>query len=175
MRAQFIWPLALAAGVGGVAIAAQAALVLPFTPVPVSLQGLAVLLTGGLFGASVGAGAMVIYLALGAFGLPVFASGSSGLNHLFGPTGGYLLAFPVAAFVTGRVAERGRLARCLLGAALGMALLHLVGLTWLAIVTGRPVASSLAGLGPVALSDLAKVLVATLVLWKFAGTLRPRA
>lgn len=175
MRAQFVWPLALAAGVAGVAVAARAALPLPFSPVPVSLQGLAVLLTGGLFGAGLGAGAMVVYLALGALGVPVFAGGGSGLAHLFGPTGGYLLAFPLAAFVTGRVAERGKLVRCLSGAALGMALLHLVGLTWLAIATGRPLSSAVAGLGPVAWSDLAKVLMATLVLWQFAGTLRPRA
>lgn len=175
MRAQFIWPLALAAGVGGVAIAAQAALVLPFTPVPVSLQGLAVLLTGGLFGASVGAGAMVIYLALGALGAPVFAGGTSGLSHLFGPTGGYLFAFPLAAFATGRLAERGRPGRCLVAATTGMLLLHLVGMSWLLLARGGGLILLIGGLAPVVWNDLAKVLVATLVLWQFAGTLRPRA
>jgi len=158
-----------------VAVAARTALPLPFTTIPVSLQGLAVLLAGGLFGAGLGAGAMLVYLALGALGAPVFAGGGSGLSHLLGPTGGYLFAFPFAAFVTGRIAERGKLIRCLSGAALGMALLHLVGLSWLTMATGRPLASVVAGLGPVAWSDLVKVLIATLVLWQFAGTLRPRA
>lgn len=175
MKAQFAWPLSVAAGVTGVAVAARAALPLPFTTVPVSLQGLAVLLTGGLFGASVGAGAMMVYLTLGAFGVPVFAGGGSGLGHLFGPTGGYLFAFPLAAFATGRLAERGKPARCLVAAAAGMGLLHLVGLTWLALATGRSLSAALTGLAPVAWSDLAKVLVATLVLWPAAGVLRPRA
>ena len=175
MTARLTWPLALAAGVLAVAAAARAALPLPFTTVPVSMQGLAVLLTGGLFGAGVGAGAMLAYLALGAFGAPVFAGGGSGLSHLFGPTGGYLFAFPLAAFTVGRLAERGKPVRCLAGAAAGMALLHLVGLSWLAVASGRSLSAAVTGLAPVAWSDLAKVLVATLVLWRSAGVLRPRA
>jgi biotin transport system substrate-specific component len=175
VKAQFVWPLSLAAGVAGVALAARAALALPFTAVPVSLQGLAVLLAGGLFGASVGAGAMLLYLTLGAFGVPVFAGGGSGLGHLFGPTGGYLFAFPLAAFATGHLAERGKPARCFVAAAAGMALLHLVGLAWLTLATGRSLSAALTGLAPVGWSDLAKVFVATLVLWPAAGLLRPRA
>jgi len=175
VRAQFVWPLALAAGVAGVAGAARVAVALPFTDVPVSLQGLAVLLAGGLFGAGLGAGAMLAYLALGALGVPVFAGGGSGLGHLFGLTGGYLLAFPLAAFATGRIAGRGEPARCLVAAATGMAILHLVGITWLTLATGRSLSRTLTGLAPVAWSDLAKVLVAGLILWPSAGLLRPRA
>jgi biotin transport system substrate-specific component len=175
VRAQFVWPLALVAGAGVVALAARAAVPLPFTAVPVSLQGLAVLLTGGLLGAGAGAGAMLLYLALGALWAPVFAGGTSGLSHLFGPTGGYLVAFPLAAFATGRLAERGRPGRCLVAATAGMLLLHLVGLTWLLLAHGGGLVMLVGGLAPVAWSDLAKVLIATLVLWPAAGALRPRA
>ena len=74
---------------------------LPFTPVPITLQTLMALLGGAVLGAYLGALSMIIYLLLGVIGLPVFAGGSSGIGHLFGPTGGYLLSYPVAAFVVG--------------------------------------------------------------------------
>ena len=87
----------MAVGALVVALAAQVAVPVPFSPVPMTLQPLAVLAVGGLLGASEGLLALVTYLALGALGLPVFAGGSGGAIHLVGPTGGYLLAFPVAA------------------------------------------------------------------------------
>ncbi|MCH8255792.1 MAG: biotin transporter BioY, partial [Gemmatimonadetes bacterium] len=78
-----------------VALGAQMALPLPGTPVPVTLQVPAVLLVGGLLGPRMGAASLVLYLALGAAGLPVFAPmGAPGVARLFGPTGGYLLAYP---------------------------------------------------------------------------------
>ena len=80
-----------------VAVAAQVVVPVPFTPVPMTLQPLAVLVVGALLGAAAGASALVLYIALGALGFPVFAAGGSGVLHLIGPTGGYLLAFPVAA------------------------------------------------------------------------------
>lgn len=76
---------------------------LPFTPVPITLQTLMVLLSGAMLGSSYGALAMIIYLLLGAIGLPVFSGGSSGLGALLGPTGGYLLSYPIAAFVIGQM------------------------------------------------------------------------
>jgi biotin transport system substrate-specific component len=174
VQPRFHWPLALLAGATAVALAARVAVPLPFSSVPVSLQGLAVLLAGGLFGAAAGAGAMVLYLVLGALGLPVFAEGTSGLSHLFGPTGGYLFAFPLAAFATGRLAERGNPVRSLGAGAAGMLVLHLLGLTWLAVATGRSLSATVTGLAPVVWSDLAKVLLAGVILWSAAGTLRPR-
>src|SRR3954463_9008033 len=92
-------PVAVGALLG--AAAAQVVVPLPFTPVPMTLQPLAVLVVGGLLGAAAGVSALILYLAVGALGLPVFAAGGSGVLHLVGPTGGYLLAFPVAAAVTG--------------------------------------------------------------------------
>ena len=79
---------------------------LPFTPVPITLQTLMVLLSGAMLGAYFGALSMIIYLILGAIGLPVFAGGSSGIGALFGPSGGYLFSYPVAAFVIGFMLQK---------------------------------------------------------------------
>ena len=82
---------------------------LPFTPVPITLQTLMVLLSGAMLGSYYGAVAMIIYLALGAIGLPVFAGGSSGVGSLLGPTGGYLFSYPLAAFVIGKMIEKKKI------------------------------------------------------------------
>src|SRR2546422_5965376 len=87
------------------ALAAQ--IVIPIGPVPITAQTFAVLLTGALLGSRLGAMAMIAYLIEGASGLPFFAGGTGGLAHLLGPTGGYLIAFPAAAFITGAFAEHG--------------------------------------------------------------------
>src|SRR3989338_5867789 len=86
---------------------------LPFTPVPITLQTLMVLLSGAMLGSYYGALSMIIYLILGALGLPVFAGGSSGVGALLGPTGGYLFSYPVAAFFIGKMLEKRKLSRFL--------------------------------------------------------------
>jgi biotin transport system substrate-specific component len=98
--------LAIAAGALVVAVAAQVTVPVPLSPVPMTLQPLAVLAVGGVLGARAGAAVLVLYLMMGLIGLPVFAAGSAGIGRLLGPTGGYLLAFPVAAALTGLVAGR---------------------------------------------------------------------
>src|SRR6185436_1753456 len=87
------------------ALAAQ--IVIPIGPVPITGQTFAVLLTGALLGSRLGALAMIAYLIEGAAGLPFFSAGHFGLLHLMGPTGGYLIAFPAAAYITGAFAEHG--------------------------------------------------------------------
>ncbi|HET9725553.1 MAG TPA: biotin transporter BioY, partial [Gemmatimonadales bacterium] len=131
----------VALGTLAVAAAAQVAVPVPLSPVPMTLQPLAVLAVGGLLGSAGGVAALAAYLALGASGLPVFAGGSAGAVHLLGPTGGYLLAFPVAAGVTGALASRGGVLRTLLACALGMVLIHLGGVAQLAILGGNPSAA----------------------------------
>jgi biotin transport system substrate-specific component len=168
----FSWPLSVLLGALIVAVSAQVALPLPFSPIPMTLQGFAVIIVGGLFGAASGAGAMVLYLLAGIFGAPVFAMGGAGLARLLGPTGGYLLAFPIAAIVAGRVAERGRPLRCLLGALLAMMVIHIGGWAHLALVTGGARAAML-GLSPFLLQDSLKVVLAALVLWRAHYALRP--
>src|SRR5882762_9124912 len=94
-----------------VAGAAQVSIPLPGTPVPMTLQPMAVLLVGGLLGARLGALSMIVYLAMGAAGLPVFTPSPlllPGIARLFGQTGGYLLAYPVAAYAVGALVSPGR-------------------------------------------------------------------
>jgi biotin transport system substrate-specific component len=93
-----------------VAAAAQLAVPIPVTPVPVSLQDLAVLLVGVVLGPAAGASALVAYVFVGALGAPVFSNGHAGLPWLLGPTGGYLLAYPAAAWVMGMTERMSRVA-----------------------------------------------------------------
>jgi len=148
-----------------VAAAAQVAVPVPFNPVPMTLQPLAVLVVGGLLGASGGVAALVTYLALGVAGLPVFAGGSSGVWHLAGPTGGYLLAFPVAAGVTGALLGRSPgILRVLLACALGMVVIHVGGVAQLALLGGDPGLALRIGFVPFLTGDLLKVGLAAAVI-----------
>jgi biotin transport system substrate-specific component len=90
-----------------VAVCAQVEIRLPFTPVPISGGTLGVLYAGALLGSRRGAAAVALYLLEGASGLPVFSGGAAGFLHFLGPTGGYLLGFPIGAFAVGLLAERG--------------------------------------------------------------------
>src|SRR6478672_1897177 len=123
-----------------VAVAAQVVVPLPFTPVPMTLQPLAVLVVGGLLGAAAGVSALILYIALGALGFPVFAAGGSGVLHLIGPTGGYLLAFPVAAGVAGALVRPApsSVLRVLVACAIGMVIIHVGGVAQLALLGGDP-------------------------------------
>lgn len=121
------------------AVGARMSVPLPGTPVPFTLQPVAVLLAGLLLGPALGAASQFAYLAAGAVGLPVFAAGG-GLAYLAGPTGGYLMAFPVAAALAGWIAGDldacPRLQRTLrIGTAAfaGLALVHLGGASWLSL------------------------------------------
>jgi biotin transport system substrate-specific component len=131
-----------------------------------TLQPLAVLAVGGLLGGAEGLSALVLYLLLGAAGLPVFAAGGSGPVHLAGPTGGYLLAFPLAAAVTGALiapAPRSVL-RVLLACALGMVIIHIGGVAQLALLGGNPGLAFRMGFLPFLTGDLLKVGLAAAVI-----------
>lgn len=119
------------------ALSARIVIPLPFTPVPITGQTFAVLLTGAALGARRGAAAMGLYVLEGLVGLPVFAGGASGLARLLGPTGGYLLGYIAAAYLTGTLAERGwdRTVRWAAAAmAAGNVIVYLFGVPWLALV-----------------------------------------
>jgi biotin transport system substrate-specific component len=173
--------LGVVIGAAVVALAAQVAVPLPFTVVPLTLQPLAVLVVGGLLGAAGGAAALVLYLAAGASGLPVFAGGSAGAIHLIGPTGGYLLAFPVAAAVTGRLTglADGRsggaaVGRVLLATAAGMLVIHVGGLSQLILLSGDPATAFRLGFRPFFANDLVKVGLAALLILGLRPRLRIR-
>jgi biotin transport system substrate-specific component len=167
--------IAIALGALLVALSAQVAVPVPFSPVPMTLQPLAVLVVGGALGAANGAGALVLYLALGALGLPVFAAGGSGVLRLLGPTGGYLLAFPVAAGVTGALAGRSpsSVLRVLLACALGMVIIHLGGVAQLALLGGDPALAFRVGFLPFLTGDLLKIGLAAAVILAAGPRLRP--
>jgi biotin transport system substrate-specific component len=132
-----------------------------------TLQPLAVLAVGGLLGAAGGVSALVLYLLLGALGLPVFAGAGAGAYHLIGPTGGYLLAFPVAAGVTGALVGKPphSVLRVLLACALGMVIIHVGGVSYLALLGGDPALAFRIGFLPFFTGDLLKVgLAAAIVL-----------
>jgi biotin transport system substrate-specific component len=158
------------------AAAAQVSLPLPFTPVPLTLQPMIVLLGAAALGARLGTLSQVLYLAAGLAGMPVFAASPllpQGALRLFGPTGGYLMAYPVAAFVVGRLAERGldrRYLTAVLAMLAGLAILFTSGVSWLAVALdpAHPAfaigAALRAGLYPFVLADVVKVLVAAAAL-----------
>ncbi len=160
------------------AAAAQVSVPLPFTPVPFTLQPMVVLLGGAVLGSRLGLAAQVVYLLAGIAGLPVFAASPvlpQGLLRLLGPTGGYLMSYPLAAFVTGLLAERGfdrRYVTSVLAMAAGLLLVFGCGVLWLAF-SGRPaigmVAALEAGFFPFIPADVFKILVAAAVmpaLWR---------
>ena len=130
------------------AAAAQVSVPLPFTPVPFTLQPMVVLLGGAALGSRLGMCAQVLYLLAGIAGLPVFAASAvlpQGALRLLGPTGGYLMSYPFAAFLTGRLAERGfdrRYLTSVLAMAAGLAVVFTFGVAWLAWFA-RPAAGSL--------------------------------
>ena len=170
----------LLALVGSAVLTLSARLSVPFWPVPMTLQSLAVLLIGAGFGLRLGAATVLLYLLEGAVGLPVFAGTPMhglGLAYMMGPTGGYLVGFLAAAALVGFFAERGadRSVPKLLGA---MTLGHLVlfgfGYAWLAHLLGRDLALT-AGVEPFILGTVVKTLLAGLVvpaIWQLMGKRR---
>ncbi len=153
-----------------VAACAQIAILLPFTPVPLTGQTFAVLLVGAALGSKRGAASLGLYTLEGALGLPFFAAGKSGLT---GPTIGYLIGFIVAAYIIGLLAERGldrSLRTSLLPFLVGTVVIYLFGATWLALSLGMTAQDAFAkGVLPFLLGDAIKLLLAGAALpaaWK---------
>jgi biotin transport system substrate-specific component len=151
------------------AVASHVAIPVPGTPVPFTLQPVVVVLAGLWLGPVWGAASMLLYIAAGLAGLPVFAPTlpTVGIARLLGPTGGYILAYPVAAWVTGRVSERwGSFPGRVLAAAAGIAMLHLGGIAQLLALTGSAARALALGSAPFLAFDVLKAVV--------AGGLSPR-
>jgi biotin transport system substrate-specific component len=152
------------------ALAAQITIPIPGTPVPITLQPMIVVLAGMMLGPSLGAASMGLYLLLGAFGAPVFSPvGVPGIGRFFGPTGGYLIAYPVAAYTAGLVAARlPSLMGRWLAAVLGIAVMFVGGLAQLTIQFGSLERALALGLTPFAALDVIKAFGAAVIA-------RPRA
>jgi biotin transport system substrate-specific component len=148
-----------------VAAASQIAIPLPHTPVPITLQPMLVVLAGLMLGPVAGFASMVLYLAAGAAGLPVFTPiGAPGIARFVGPTGGYLIAYPAAAFLAGFIAARGRgFALRWVAAMIGMAVIYVGGIAQLAIISGSVSRAFVLGITPFAAFDLVKGIVAAAI------------
>ena len=149
------------------AAAAQISFPIPGTAVPFTLQPMVVILTGAVLGSRLGAAAQFSYLMIGIAGLPVFAASPllpQGAARLLGPTGGYLMAYPIAAFVTGLLAERGfsrRLSTSIVSMFAGVAMIYAGGLSWLAAAhTASFSLAVAAGAAPFLVADIFKAIVA---------------
>ena len=136
------WMRSLLLVIGGsflIALFARISIPLPFSPVPIALQGHICLLLGALLGSRKGSLAVLAYIAQGAMGLPVFALGKAGIAVLLGPTGGYLMGYLAATWVTGYLIERS-VSKSLRGAMVAMTLgnlvIYLCGLSQLALFVG---------------------------------------
>ena len=150
-----------------IALAAQIAVPLPGSPVPLTMQPLAVLIVGVVLGSWRGAAAATLYLMEGLGGLPVFAQGHGGIFWLIaGPTAGYLLSYPFAAFVAGWVSERGwgsTVLRSIAGMLAALAVIYAGGWSWLAVLTGTKAAFAL-GIVPFLVADVIKVALGAALL-----------
>src|SRR5258708_30277882 len=152
--------------VGGtllVALCARITIPIPGTPVPLTVQNFGVLLVGLMLGSRRGFAALVLYLAEGAIGMPVFSPiGPGGIAQFLGPTGGFLLAYPLVAWVAGYVAERGRgsFARAAVGGFLAEILLFTGGLAWLAVLTHSVTQAFRWGLYWFVFAEIIKVMMA---------------
>jgi biotin transport system substrate-specific component len=165
------------------AAAAQVSFSIPFTTIPFTMQPMVVLIAGMALGPRLGMASQLLYLAAGIAGLPVFAVSATlpmGAARLLGPSGGYLLAYPFAAFVTGWLASRGfdrRYWTSLLAMAAGLLLIYACGVTWLALLSS-PIAGQTAigfnaalaaGFYPFVVADILKIVLAAGLmpaLWK---------
>jgi biotin transport system substrate-specific component len=161
------------------AAAAQISVPVPFTDVPFTFQPTVVLLGGLALGSRLGMGSQVLYLLAGIAGLPVFAASATlppGALRLLGPTGGYLVSYPFAAFVAGYLAERGfdrRYLTSVLAMLAGLVVIYACGTIWLATFVRGIRAALAAGVYPFVAADIVKLLAAGAVLpafWRLTGT-----
>jgi biotin transport system substrate-specific component len=155
--------LLVVAVAGALAVASQVAIRLPGTPVPMTLQPLIVVLAGLWLGPSLGAASMIVYLAAGALGLPVFApipELPQGIARFMGPTGGYLWAYPMAAWLAGTIGSRWpSFAGRAIASAAGILLLHVGGVAQLTLLTGSAATAAKFGTLPFLAMDVVKSLL----------------
>jgi len=160
----------------GALTAAGAFIVIPLPPVPITAQTFFMNVAAILLGGTLGALSQVIYIMLGVVGLPVFAGGKAGLGVLFGPTGGYLAGFVLAAFVIGtvnRLKNNPGMLWHIFSMLIGMCLIYLLGISWLAFTAKLSFQKALAvGALPFIPGDLLKIALAALVSFKLKDRIK---
>jgi len=163
--------LAVAITVLLMTLGAYAEVPMPGNLVPVTLQSMVVILSGVMLGPTLGAAAMISYVAIGAAGVPVFSGAGAGVGHLFGPTGGFLMAFPAAAAAAGVIAgpvRRGAAGalRLFVGLALGSIVVFAGGVPYLAFYVGSIERAIAFGFTPFLLGSVIKLIGAFAVAWR---------
>lgn len=159
---------------GSLLLAVSAKVQVPFWPVPMTMQSLAVMLIGIAYGSRLGGATVLAYLAEGLVGLPVFAGASAGPAYFVGPTGGYLVGFVLAAVCIGWLAERGwdrTLLRAIAAMAFGHILLFVPGVAWLAVLFGWSKAIAF-GVTPFVAATIVKTALGAAIIaafWSFVG------
>jgi len=155
-----------------IALFAQVAIPLPFSPVPITGQTFAVLLVGAMLGSKRGVAAMLAYIFQGAAGLPFFAGGASGFGILTGATAGYLAGFVVSAYIVGLLAERGlerSFKTSIVPFLVGTIIIYAFGTAWLSVMVGSFTKALELGLLPFVIGDAIKLFAAAAALpsaWK---------
>ncbi len=145
-------------------IAAGAFLAIPIGPVPIVLQNMFVMLAGIILGHRWGSACVAVYLLMGALGFPVFAGGTGGIGRLFGPTGGYLLSYLPAVFITGFISEKSgkKISWDIAAMIAGSLVVYAAGVPWLKFVTGMGWSKAVAvGMYPFVIGDVFKIIAAS--------------
>jgi biotin transport system substrate-specific component len=149
------------------AIFAQVSIPIPFSPVPITLSIFAVFMTSIILGKKCGTMSMLIYVLIGAIGVPVFAGLSGGFDIIAGPKGGYILSYPIMAFLIGMIIEKKKEASStdLIGIlVVGLIICYSLGATWLAITIKADAAKAISvGVAPFLPLDLLKIVLAAVV------------
>ncbi|HSQ89924.1 biotin transporter BioY [Romboutsia sp.] len=147
------------------AILAQISIPIPFTTVPLTMQVFAIMLCGMLLGSKLGFISQVIYLLIGAIGMPVFAQMRGGLGVLLGPTGGFLVSFPIAAFIVGYFSQKYKSKlSVILGMVLGLVIIYIIGTLQFCLITKVSFMSGImACVLPFAFTDLIKIGLAYVI------------
>lgn len=144
------------------AILSQISIPLPFTPVPINLATLSVLLSGAILGKNGGAISQLVYVLLGAIGLPVFAKFSSGIQIILGPTGGYIIGYIIAAFIVGMITEKyaKSMITYIISMIVGIIACYILGTSWFIHVTGSGLITALTMcVFPFIIGDLIKIVL----------------
>lgn len=155
-----------------IAVGAYVKIPIPFSPVPITLQVFFIFLAGAMLGSRWGTLSVIVYLLLGIIGLPVFSGGASGPGILFGPTGGYLISFAVAAFLIGKLSEKRGTSNVLLNATFmlaGLCIIYLLGTPYLAYTANITIENAIKlGIIPFLPADLLKVALASVIVSKYS-------
>jgi biotin transport system substrate-specific component len=147
------------------AILSQISIPLPFSPVPITFQILAIYISSIILGSKLGAISQIIYMLLGAIGLPVFPNFSGGLHSIMGPTGGYIISFPIIAFIIGKLSEKELpFITIAIGLILSLLVCYSIGVLQLSFITKMSIQKSIVvGALPFIPLDIVKIIIAYLI------------